>query len=320
MTDMKVGFSLPQYGAHAHCPEEVALFAREAERMGAHSLWVGDRLLAPVHPEVHYPGTTEFPKEFRAGLDPFALLAAVAVVTTRPLLGTSMLIAPWYAPALLARSLATIDQLSGGRLIAGLGAGWSPEEFSAVGVPLSQRGARLDECLDVLRAYWDTNPVEHKGRFWATRASYVDVKPVQRPGPPVYLPAFTPVGISRAVRRADGIIPTARPGSFDPAAFASSMGQIREAAGRAGRDPAELDVILRVNAQGDDPVDGIAEIILRARDLAAVEHAFVDLTYRDGGKSVSHAIERAGRVLELTRLRWPWPGTSKIDHSLVYRM
>jgi probable F420-dependent oxidoreductase len=298
---MRIGFNLPQFGSHAHHPEGIALFAREAEKMGAHSLWVGDRLLAPVDPVINYPGTTAFPQEFRAGLDPFAVLTVAAAVTTRPLLGSSMLIAPWYAPALLARSLATIDQLSGGRLLVGLGVGWSPEEFSSVGIPIRERGSRLDECLDVLLTFWGKNPVEHKGTFWDTPASYVDVKPVQQPGPPIYLPAYSPASINRTAQRASGFIPAAMPGSFDPTAFAASVSQVRDAAARAGRDPDELDVILRVNTQSGDSVDSIADVLLRAHDIAAVDHAFVDLTYRDRARSVDHAVELAGGVLELAR-------------------
>ncbi|WP_433560076.1 TIGR03619 family F420-dependent LLM class oxidoreductase [Pseudonocardia xinjiangensis] len=301
--EMRIGFNLPQFGSHAHHPEGVAKFARRAEEMGADSLWVGDRLLAPLEPEVNYPGTTAFPAEFRAGLDPFAALTVAAVVTTRPLLGSSVLVAPWYAPPLLARSLATIDQLSGGRVIAGLGAGWSPEEFRAVGVPMGERGSRFDECLDALAAYWGTNPVEHHGRFWTTAAGYVDVKPVQRPGPPVYLAAFTPAGMTRVGRRADGFLPAVTPGPFEPTIVTGPMSRIRAAAARAGRDPHELGVILRVNTMAGDSVHGIAEVVLRARDEAAVDHAFVDLTYRDLATSVEHAVDLAGRVLDLVRAR-----------------
>jgi probable F420-dependent oxidoreductase len=300
---MKIGFNLPQFGNHAHHPEDVAAFARQAEKMGVDSLWVGDRLLAPLEPEINYPGTTAFPDEFRAGLDPFATLTVAAVVTTRPLLGTSVLIAPWYAPPLLARSLATIDQLSGGRVIAGLGVGWAPEEFRAVGILIAQRGPRLDECLDALAAFWGTNPVEHTGTFWSTTASYVDVKPVQRPGPPIYLPAFTSAGVNRVARRANGFLPAVTPGPFEPGTVTTPMARIRDAAARAGRNPDELDVILRVNTTGGDSVDSIAETILRARDQAAVNHAFVDLTYRDRATSVEHAVDLAGRVLHLVRAR-----------------
>jgi probable F420-dependent oxidoreductase len=300
---MQIGFNLPQFGTHAHHPEGLAVFARRAEEMGVDSLWVGDRLLVPLDPEVNYPGTTAFPEEFRAGLDPFAALTVAAVVTERPLLGTSVLVTPWYTPPLLARSLATIDQLSTGRLIAGLGAGWAPEEFAAVGVSIEERGRRIDECLDALEAYWDTNPVEHKGRFWTTPASYVDIKPAQRPRPPLYMAAFSPASMNRVARRADGILPAVTPGSFDPAVVTTPLTRIRELAAQEGRDPDELSAILRVNTIAGDSVEAIAEVILRARDHAAVNHTFVDLTYRDRAESVDHAVNLAGNVLELVRAR-----------------
>jgi probable F420-dependent oxidoreductase len=293
---MKIGFDLPHVGTHAHRPEGIALFAREVERLGADSLWVGDRLFAAVDPQVNYPGVDGIPAEFRSNLDPFAVLSVAAAVTTRPLLGTSVLIAPWYAPPLLARSLTSIDRFSGGRLIAGLGVGWAPEEFSAVGVPMNERGARLDECLDVLEAYWTTNPVEHKGRFSSTPPSYVDVKPAHRI--PVYLPAFSPAGIARAARRADGIIPATAPGFFDPAMVTGLLTQVRAGAEQAGRNPSEIDAILRVNTKAGESIESIVDVLVRARDEAGVEHAFVDLTFRDRADSVEHAIDLAGQILE----------------------
>jgi probable F420-dependent oxidoreductase len=293
---MKIGFNLPQFGQHSHRPEGIALFAREAEKLGVDSLWVGDRLFAPVNPQVNYPGEDGIPAEFGSGLDPFATLAIAATVTSRPLLGTSVLIAPWYAPSLLARSLTTVDQFSGGRLIAGLGAGWMPEEFESVGVPHAERGARLDECLDVLEAYWTTNPVQHKGRFTSTPASYVDVKPVRK-RIPIFLPSFTPAGIKRAARRADGIIPAAFPGHFDPAMSTGMLAQVRAAAVAAGRQPEDIDLILRVNTKAGDSVESIADVLLRSRD-AAIGHSFVDLTFRDRARSVEHALDLAGRILD----------------------
>lgn len=188
-------------------------------------------------------------------------------------------------------------------MIAGLGAGWAPEEFRAVGVPIGERGRRLDESLDALEAYWGTNPVEHKGTFSNTAASYVDIKPVQRPGPSIYLPAFTAAGLNRVARRAKGIIPAVQPGGLEPTMLTGAMARVRETAAQAGRDPNELDVILRINTQAGDTVESIVETILLARDQASVDHVFVDFTFRDLATSVEHALELAGRVLEMARAR-----------------
>ncbi|MER6141657.1 TIGR03619 family F420-dependent LLM class oxidoreductase [Streptomyces sparsogenes] len=295
---MRIGFALPQFGALAHHPEDVVRFARQAEELGAASLWVGDRLLAPVRPTVGYAGTDTIPPEFRVALDPFALLATAAAVTERVQLGSNVINAPWYPPAVLARSLTTIDALSAGRLLVGLGTGWSPEEYQAVNVPMTERGRRLDETLDILTAWWTTDPVEHRGEHWTVPASHIDLKPAARPHPPVYLGGFVPTALNRVARRADGWLPIAvPPGPFDPeAAVVRPMRRIRETAEREGRDPAALDVILRVNPTSAATAEDIVTVLARAEAEAGVRHAFVDLTY--AAKDVDQALEEAGRVLD----------------------
>lgn len=126
-----LGFTLPQFGKFARV--DLIRFAVSAERLGAASLWVGDRLLAPVSPLIGVDGTDKVPRPFRSSFDPFVALSVAAAVTTTPLLGSSVLVAPWYPPVQLARQLTSIDVVSEGRLIAGLGIGWSPEEFEAGG-------------------------------------------------------------------------------------------------------------------------------------------------------------------------------------------
>ncbi|MET7936689.1 TIGR03619 family F420-dependent LLM class oxidoreductase [Streptomyces sp. NPDC005322] len=235
---MRIGFALPQFGELSHHPEDIARFARRAEELGADSLWVGDRLLTPVHPTVGYRGTNVIPPEFRSALDPFTVLATAAAATERVQLGTNVINAPWYPPAVLARSFTTIDRLSAGRLLVGLGTGWSPEEYEAVNVPMAERGRRLDECIDVLTAWWTENPVEYRGEHWTVPAAHVDIKPASRPHPPIYLGGFAPVALRRVARRADGWLPsalvTAKPGGPDPLAPSPSAwaGCARRSSGR----------------------------------------------------------------------------------------
>ena len=299
---MRIGFTLPQVGPLAHEAAEIARYAREVEQLGAESLWVFDRLLAPVRPVIGYNGADSFPPEFDALLDPFIVMAVAANATERVSIGSSILNGAWYPPALLARSLTTIDQVSGGRLIPGLGAGWSPDEFEAVGIPLSERGARLDECLDVLEALWTTNPAEYHGRYWSLPATRAGLKPVQRPRPPIFLAGFAPAAMRRVARRADGWLPGVAPGLWpvDPgAAIAGPMAQIRALAEEQGRDPAELGMILRVYPTAAASLEEITTAIVRVRDEAGVDHAFVDLMYQT--KSVDHALELTGRILDLVR-------------------
>ncbi|MFD8379631.1 TIGR03619 family F420-dependent LLM class oxidoreductase [Streptomyces sp. NPDC059679] len=300
---MRIGFSLPQFGALAHRPEEVARFARQAEELGAASLWVGDRLLDPVDPTVGYAGADTIPPEFRTALDPFATLATAAAVTERVQLGSNVINAPWYPPAVLARSLTTIDAMSRGRLLVGLGTGWSPEEYEAVNIPMAERGRRLDEILDALTAWWTTNPVEYRGEHWTVPASYIDLKPATRPHPPVYLGGWAPTALRRVARRADGWLPiVVPPAPFDAqAAVIGPMTTIREAAEREGRDPAALDAILRVNPSSEATVRDITTVLARAEAEAGVDHAFVDLIYL--AKDVDQALDLAQRILEGASVR-----------------
>jgi probable F420-dependent oxidoreductase len=301
---MRIGFTLPQFGELAHHPQHVARFARQAEALGADSLWVGDRLLAPVDPKVGYAGTDVIPPEFRSALDPFALLATAAAATERVQLGTNVINAPWYPPALLARSFTSIDLLSAGRLLVGLGTGWSPEEYETAGIPMAERGRRLDECLDILTAWWTENPVAYRGEHWTVPATYIDLKPASRPHPPVYLGAFAPAALGRAARRADGWLPIALvgrkyAGTDFIAALVQGLAGLRETVEREGRDPARFDAILRVNPDADASVEDIAATIGRAEREAGVEHCFVELSYLS--KDVDQALDLARRVLERAR-------------------
>ncbi|RAY17094.1 LLM class F420-dependent oxidoreductase [Actinomadura craniellae] len=300
---MQIGFTLPQFGPLAHQAGEVARFAAEAERLGAGSLWVGDRLLAPVDPTVGYGGGDSIPEVFRSRLDPFALLAVAATATERVRLGTNVLNAPWYAPAILARSLTTIDQLSGGRLLPGLGIGWSPEEYQAAGVPMHQRGARLDECLDALEALWTSNPARYEGEHWRVPATYAELAPAQRPRPPLYLAGYAPAALRRVARRADGWLPVCVPGpwEFDPATVNEPMRLIRDLAGKAGRDPGELGMVLRVYPAPGTSLDQVVETLTRAERETGAGHAFVE--FMNIARTVDEALEQAEKILRAAGVR-----------------
>jgi len=250
---MKLGIQLAHVGTSA-TPEAVRASARAAEDLGYDSVWVLDRLLAPIDPSVGYGGTdVEMPKELARNIDPLAALAFVAAVTDRIELGTSVLCAPFYAPAVLARALTGIDVLSGGRLQVGLGQGWSPEELAATGTTLAQRSARLEELLDVLDAWWGEHPVAHRGRWTAIAPSVMGLEPVQRPRPPILLAAYSPAGLDRIARRADGWNPAGLPVEL----LAPMFGAVRDAAAGYGRDPDALRLVVRANVHlTPTPIEG----------------------------------------------------------------
>ncbi|MET9633732.1 TIGR03619 family F420-dependent LLM class oxidoreductase [Lentzea sp. NPDC006480] len=287
---MKLGLALPQYGVFAD-PAAALRVAVEAEGMGFDSLWVGDRLLLPVAPRDRYVSRDGvIPSAYESFLDPLTLLAAVAVATSRVRLGTSTVNALWQPPALLARTVTTLDQVSGGRIDLGIGAGWSRDEYQAVGVPWEGRGARLDETLDVLDAFWAGDVVAHEGPLWTVPESLVKAKPVQRPRPPVLLAGLVPAAFTRIARRADGWLAVGLPLPMLQATIAS----IRQQAAEFGRDPDGLRFPLRINL----PVPG--ELVDYVRSVeGVVDEVFVD--FQLTARSVDEYLERARTLITAVR-------------------
>lgn len=268
---------MPQFGEAAYA--ELARFASTAEELGADSLWVGDRLLAAVQPTVGYAGKDTIPGQFRTGIDPFIALAVAATATTRARLGASVFVAPWYPPVQLARQLTSLDVVSGGRLIPGFGIGWSPEEYQAAGAPFRRRGAQLDELLDALEQLWTTSPVAHQGERWSIPASWVNLKPVQQPRPPIYLGAFSSAGLKRVGERADGWMAVVQvPGGVNLDMLAWQRKKIDNAARAAGRDPSAIDACVRINVAEDTSVESVAEAVKVLADNGYPD-VFVDLIY-----------------------------------------
>lgn len=241
-TTPALGFGLPVSGTWA-TPDNVRWFARRAEELGYGSLWTFQRVLAPVD--------AELAAQYRAVLDPVVALAFAAAATERIRLGTAILNAPFYPPAVLAKELTTLDVLSAGRLDIGMGTGWVPEEFAAVGVPMQRRGARLNEFIACLRALWGPDPVEFHGEFYDVPASRVDPKPVQQPFPPILLGGSATPALRRAGRLANGWISASR---HDLTRIGEAIGTIREAAVEAGRDPDALRTVVRGVLRLDEDV------------------------------------------------------------------
>jgi len=276
---MRLGFGLLQTGKNTG-PDNVSRVARRAEELGYDSLWVFDRLLYPLKPQTPYPGGDgSLPDLYRRVLDPVETLTFVAAQTSRIALGTSVLNLPWYNPILLARRLTTLDVLSRGRLRVGVGIGWSVDEYEAAGVPWKSRGSRADEALNALKAMWTTNPVEVHGAAFKVAKSQVDLKPVQKPHPPIYMAAYTPGAMKRAAREANGWFPVGIPLSAVGQMFDSIRAMVRE----AGRNADSFELIIRGNlmytqspvtkdrANFTGTLEQIAEDIQTSRELGAAE-------------------------------------------------
>jgi probable F420-dependent oxidoreductase len=222
---------------------------------------------------------TRHPRSSAPASTPFTALTVAATVTGTARLGSSVLVAPWYPPVQLARQLSSIDVLSGGRLIPGFGVGWSPDEYQAAGAPFAGRGAQLDEILDTIDALWTTNPVEHRGARWSVPPSWVDLKPIQQPHPPVYLGAWSAAGIARIGRRADGWLAVVQvPGGVRVDALDAQRRAIDEAARTAGRDPSAVHTHVRINVAQGSTVNQVADAVKMLRDNGYPD-AFVDMLY-----------------------------------------
>jgi probable F420-dependent oxidoreductase len=243
---MRFGCVLPTLGPLGG-PEALIRTAQRAEALDYHSIWVADRLLYPVAPRTPYPATPDgsLPAYFKRCMDPVEALTFVAGHTRRITLGTSVLNMPFYNPVVLARRLATLDVLSGGRLRVGFGQAWSADELEAVGADPKARASRADEFIRALKAMWGPDPVEFRGQHFRVARSIVGLKPAQRPHPSIYLAGFVAPALRRAATVADGWLPSTLP----IAAVAQMVPQLQAFAREAGRDPGRLEVIYMAGAQ-----------------------------------------------------------------------
>ncbi|MEL7156233.1 MAG: TIGR03619 family F420-dependent LLM class oxidoreductase [Actinomycetota bacterium] len=220
---MKVGINLINFGPAAE-PARLAAWARLAEDEGYHSLLTSDHVA--ITPDV----TVRYPAPF---YEPLSLLGYLAGVTERVEIGTTVTIVPYRHPLETARALAAIDQLSGGRLIFGVGVGWAAEEFAALGVPFGRRGALTDEYLDVIVRHWTEERISHDGTV-----SFHDVDTAPRPlrPPPIWVGGGSEAALRRAARHGAWHPIRQRPSTFAD----RSIPRLRAAAEAEGRPLPDL--------------------------------------------------------------------------------
>ncbi|HEY6710551.1 MAG TPA: LLM class F420-dependent oxidoreductase [Actinomycetota bacterium] len=277
---MELGFGVPVAGAWATPANQVRV-ARRAEELGYRSLWTFQRLVVPEVPDER--SGAPFYQQVQDAVVPLAFLAGQ---TSRIRLGTAVLIVPFFSPTLLAKQLATLDIVSGGRLDVGLGIGWSTTEYAAVGAPFERRGARAEEFVAALRALWTDEVASYQGEFYRLPPARMAPKPVQRPHPPLLLGGTAKPALRRAGRLADGWVSGS---TADLTRIGESIEVVRDAARGAGRDPDRLRFVcrgavkVRIEGQPDRaPLSGsFAEIRGDLDTLAAqgVTEVFVDLNF-----------------------------------------
>jgi probable F420-dependent oxidoreductase len=204
--------------------------AGHAEALGFDHVAVGNRLL-----------------DSGSGLDadPLVLLSAVAGATTRLRLLTSVLVAPYYPALVLANQAATLDVVSRGRLILGVGIGWNPDEFDAVGIPVHERGARTDDHLEAAKALWTRRPADFAGPFTTLRAARLGVSPITPGGPPVWVGGHSDAALRRALRFGDGWYGT----GADAAELTDLRRRLREVADPGASDTGASDRLTIASAE-----------------------------------------------------------------------
>lgn len=216
-----------------------AELAREVEDRGFASLWFPEHTHIPVA-HTPYPGGGELPDEYRRTLDPFMALAAAAAVTSRIRLGTGVCLVAQHDPIVLAKEIASLDVISGGRVNFGIGVGWNEPEMANHGVDPGRRRAVVREKVLAMRALWTEEEAAFDGEFVRFGPTWSWPKPVQRPHPPVLMGgAGGPVTFRHVAEYCDGWMPISGRGSFS-----AGVEAMRTAAAAAGRDPASLDIQL----------------------------------------------------------------------------
>jgi probable F420-dependent oxidoreductase len=259
-----VGLALPQLGPVVE-QSLIRDFAQQAEEMGFDHLWVQDHFLYALQQAGEYGGSAAAqPERYKSVFAPTELLAAVAAWTGRVDLGTSILVAGNHWPAQLAQQLATVDQLSGGRLsTVGLGVGWSHEEHVAVGVNPKTRGRRMDDFVPALRACWGEDPVEYKGPFFDIPSSVIRPKPITTPR--LMSGMWSEVGLRRTARDFD----VWNPGSMPISQVVDTVATINAA---RDADKAPIAVIYRVAVESTAGKRlSITEIVERTAELVAAD-------------------------------------------------
>jgi probable F420-dependent oxidoreductase len=261
---MKFGLMFVNSGPFSN-PDLLAHLAVTAENCGFESLWTVEHVVIPKGYQTPYPYSKDgkIPGgEDVAIPDPLLPLGFVAALTKKVRLATGVMILPQRHPLYVAKELATLDLLSGGRTILGIGSGWLKEEFDALGLDFHVRGARTDEAIQALRACWCESPSSFHGKHFNFGPLMSFPKPAQKSGVPVHIGGHSPAAAKRAGRLGDGFFPALS----DAPKLKELFGLMREAAAKAGRDASriELSCIGKANLEALKPLAevGIARVIL----------------------------------------------------------
>ncbi|GAA3239214.1 LLM class F420-dependent oxidoreductase [Dactylosporangium siamense] len=265
--ELKLGVMPVLGGTGAADPATTARFVRLLEDLGCESVWAVEHVVVPDDYTSVYPYDPGGRMSLGAGddvPDPLHWLTFAAACTTTLRLGTAMLILPEHHPVDLAKRLATVDVLSGGRLLAGIGVGWLREEYDAVGVPFEERGARADEHLAAMHALWTQAPAAYTGRFVSFRDVHSRPRPTRPGGVPIVVGGHSMAAVRRAARFGSGWYPLGVTGDR----FAVLLGALRAECAAAGRSIDDIEITMRAPGNVGDLETlrslGVARVVIRA--------------------------------------------------------
>jgi probable F420-dependent oxidoreductase len=283
---MKIGVRYCNTGPMV-APDRLVHLAQKAEEVGAESLWTVEHVVVPKAYASKYPYSADGKMagpENAAIPDPLIWLSYAAGVTTRIKLATGILILPQRHPFYTAKQVATLDVLSGGRAILGVGIGWLEEEFRGLGIPWEARAERTEECVAALRSLWAEAPSAFSGKHYAWSAVESNPKPVQKPAVPIVIGGQVAATARRAARIGDGFFP-ARTDNLR-----ELMHELARECAAIGRDPREIEVTTGIVGRipSRDDVKQLAELGV-SRVLVALDD------FSQGG--VERALERVGDEL-----------------------
>lgn len=312
---LKVGVTLPQLGKQA-TKQNLIKFATKAEESGFNSLWVLERLLWPINPRTPYVATPDgsLPIDYQNVLDPLETLTFVAAHTQQISLGTSVIDMFFHNPVVLGRGIATLDVVSEGRVICGLGIGWSKDEYQAANIPFNNKGKRADEFLEALKRVWTDDVVEFNGEYYNIPASKIGPKPIQKPCVPIYMGGFSPATLSRIIKYDTNGWLGVPVGPVEQ--LRTTVNTMYDIATKANKDPNSFKVILltypnisdskNAGGGGDQrfPMTGTIEEVgsdISEFKAMGIEHIVFSLFFSPVYPDIDQSIEISKQLLEYTK-------------------
>ena len=283
---MKFGLMYANAGPFAF-PEMLTHLVQTAERVGVESLWTVEHVVIPVGYASTYPydpsGKIQAPDQVPIP-DPLVALGYVAGVTKKIRLATGIVILPQRHPLYIAKEVATLDVLSHGRVILGIGVGWLAEEFDALGIPFVERAARTAEMVRAMRSLWKDEAEPFEGKFYRWPKVESHPKPVQKPGVPIVVGGHTELAARRAARYGDGFFP----GVAEETKLKDILAIMADECRKLGRDPKTIEISA---GRAAPDLDGVK----RLRDLGVSRFMVPPPAYDPDG--ITKGLERLGDLI-----------------------